>query len=452
MSDLIPLTVLEKFLFWEDRPAYPWCAFCKFEFDGPLDREAFQRAATEALQRHVLLRSTIVAVGKRLYWQPVGNAAAPIQWSEFSRESVFPNLKHIDLEKEIGLQLVAVCRGDKTDLVFGGHHASADALGGASYARDVFINYANLTSKSSKPIELPELNHAELKRRGRFGMSWGKFLKQLPMQMVGLAGARQFLKRTPVPLVPHQAAGSLQFPDGYPHVLTTELEPQATTAVRERAKSLGGTLNDLLARDLFLAVNIWRMAQGSNRGDWIRMMIPMNVRTRETRNLPATNFVSSIFLDRRGKDFESPSTLLQSIKQEMDVIKDNNLGMTFLYSLKLLNMLPGRLKQQATADRCTNSFIFSNLDRHFLRLPFPRRQGKLVIGNLELQKAWTIAPLRPYSVASFMSLVYDGRMLLTLHYDGRFIEQESADELLQSWVRQIGNTVRASEQNEAGIA
>ena len=439
MSQLIPLTVLEKFLYWEDRPAYPWCAFCKFEFDGPLDRDAFQRAATDALQRHVLLRSKIVARGKRLYWQPVRDAVAPIHWNDTPRASTFPKLKHIDLENEIGLQLVAVCRGEKTDLVFGGHHASADALGGASYARDVFINYANLTSNSIQPIDLPELNHAELMRRGRFGMGWKKFLRQLPMQMVGLAGARQFVKRKPAPLVPHHAVSDPLLADGYPHVLTAELDPETTNSVRERAKSQDCTLNDLLARDLFLAINAWRMSRGGARDDWVRMMIPMNVRTRETRNLPATNFVSSVFLDRRGGDFENPASLLQSIKQEMNLIKDNNLGMTFLYSLKLLNMLPGRLKQQATADRCTNSCIFSNLDRHFLRLPFPRRQGKLVIGNLELQKAWTIAPLRPYSLASFMSLVYDGRLLLTLHYDGRFIEEEAAQQLLQFWGRHIGD-------------
>jgi hypothetical protein len=156
--------------------------------------------------------------------------------------------------------------------------------------------------------------------------------------------------------------------------------------------------------------------------------------------------VSSVFLDRRGDDFRDPDSLLHSIGEEMRLIKDNNLGMTFLFSLKLLNLIPGRLKRAATDDRCTTSCIFSNLDRHFLRLPFPKNDGKLLIGNLVLQRAWTIAPLRPYSLASLMSLVYDGRLLLTLHYDGRFIDAEGAQGLMENWLQQLKESSRSNKE------
>lgn len=437
MSELIPLTVLEKFLFWEDRPAYPWCAFCKFEFEGTLDPNAFQQAATEALSRHVLLRSKIAHRRGRLYWQPVEGAAAPIQWLQERPTRVFPHLRHIDLRNEIGLQLAAIRQGDRTDLVFGGHHACADALGGASYARDVFINYANLTGTSTQHMRLPVLDDAGIKSRGRFGMNWKQLIKQLPMQMVGLAGARQFVGRKPVPLIPHSAESQHELPQGYPHVITAELDPGTTSRLRQRCNRSHSTMNDLLARDLFLAINDWRQKRNGDPSEWMRMMIPMNVRTRHTRDLPATNFVSSVFLDRRGQDFADADKLLRGISDEMRVIKDNHLGMTFLLSLKLLNLIPGRLQQTATAERCTSSCIFSNLDRHFLRLPFPRIGGRLAIGNLILDRAWTIAPLRPYSVASFMSLVYNGRLLLTLHHDGRWVEADAAEELMNDWINRI---------------
>ena len=433
MSDPIPLTVLEKFLFWEDRPEYPWCAFCKFEFEGQIDRDAFTQAANEALQRHVLLRSVVSKYRGQLNWVPVENVSAPIKWFEKQGTRVFPPLKHIDLTQQIGLQLGAVCSGTKTDLIFGGHHACADALGGASYARDVFIIYSNLIHQAAKRIELPRLNHEELKVRGRFGMGFRKFMRQLPMQLVGLAGARQFVSRKPAALIPHQASNDVGLASGYPHVLTGDLDRAATKEIRESCKRNNVTLNDRLTRDLFLAINDWRQERDQNADDWIRMMIPMNVRNHNSHNLPATNYVSSVFLDRKGTDFDDPESLLGGIRKEMQLIKDNNLGMTFLFSLKLLNLLPGRLKRAATEDRCTCSCIFSNLDRHFLRLPFPREDGKLRIGNLLLKKAWTIAPLRPYSLASFMSLVYDGRLLLTLHFDRRYIDKDAAGELLSMW-------------------
>ena len=442
MSDPVPLTVLEKFLFWEDRPAYPWCAFCNFEFEGELDRDAFTKAANEALQRHVLLRSTISENRGRLDWVPVESYAAPIQWHDAEGQRVFPLLKHINLKQQIGLQLAAVCSSTKTNLIFGGHHACADALGGASYARDVFILYSNLTNGAHQPLELPKLNHEALKFRGRFGMGIRKFLKQLPMQLVGLAGARQFVSRQPVPLLPHRACLDDELPQGYPHVLTAELDRAHTKNIRDRCKRSRVTLNDRLARDLFLAINDWRRERELNVDDWIRMMVPMNVRNRSTHNLPATNYVSSVFLDRKGSDFENPQSLLEGIQQEMQLIKDNNLGMTFLFSLQLLNLIPGRLKRAATEDRCTSSCIFSNLDRHFLRLPFPREDGKLRIGNLLLKNAWTIAPLRPYSLASFMSLDYDGRLLLTLHFDRRYVDEDAAGSLLATWQHRLQTTER----------
>lgn len=57
MSLSLPLTTMEEFIYWEDRPAYPWSCFARLRFSGCLDRAAFESAV-----------STILCVIP--FWQP----------------------------------------------------------------------------------------------------------------------------------------------------------------------------------------------------------------------------------------------------------------------------------------------------------------------------------------------------------------------------------------------
>ena len=73
------------------------------------------------------------------------------------------------------------------------------------------------------------------------------------------------------------------------------------------------SINDLLARDLFLAIDRWRRNANVSAGDdWLRMMIPMNMRRPSDALMPAADVVSTVFLDRRPRDFANPGSLLRA--------------------------------------------------------------------------------------------------------------------------------------------
>ena len=55
MSLSLPLTTMEEFIYWEDRPAYPWSCFVRLRFSGCLDRAAFESAVRTVLARHPLV-------------------------------------------------------------------------------------------------------------------------------------------------------------------------------------------------------------------------------------------------------------------------------------------------------------------------------------------------------------------------------------------------------------
>ena len=271
----------------------------------------------------------------------------------------------------------------------------------------------------------------------------GKLLRMLPKQLVGLLGARQFLMRRPTPLVPHQAvAPDPPLPPQYPAVLSHFFDRDETRRLREAARRQAVTMNDLLGRDLFLALHAWRQAQGvADDESWLRLMVPVNLRTDGDRQMSAANVVSSVFLDRRGHDCGDADLLLQSIHAEMDLIKRLQLGFTFVCSLHVARYLPGGLRAQSRGDKCKISCIFTNFGAILADSPLPRSDGRLVAGNLILDKMDVVPPFSPYTCAAVSVGSYADRLFVTLHYDPRPLSADQAASLLATYAAQIKNSL-----------
>ena len=173
---------------------------------------------------------------------------------------------------------------------------------------------------------------------------------------------------------------------------------------------------------------------------WLRLMVPMNLRTKADRLLPAANSVGSIFMDRRGRDFADPARLLAGIAQELQIVKDRGLGLIFVYSLNLLRLLPGALRLTARQNKCTVSGIFSNAGRMARRCPLPRDNGRIVAADLVLEGIDGAVPVRPYNCVAFFANDYARRLSVMLHYDPRSLSPEQADDLASTFARRVRAT------------
>lgn len=431
MTMRLPLTTFEEFLLWEDRSAYPWSCFVRFRFSGRVDRPAFEQAVRTIMPRHPLLCAKVVEQGRRLYWQAVEDPMPEIDWIDASPGDSFPRATHQNLREELGVKIFVERDEEDSALTLQIHHACADGAGMFVLANDLLIAYAREMGARSRRLQLPEFNLERLQRRGSYGLDFRKLLKMLPRQLVGLQGVRQFLGRSPVAVLPHEALPDDDPPpEHYPATRTHTFTAEETARHRDAAKRLGVTVNDLLARDLFLTLGAWRELHGAADDEaWLRMMVPFNLRTSSDRQLSAANVVSSVFLDRRGSDFGDAEALLRSIQDEMNLIKDNKLGYTFIFSLRAFSLLPNGLKNNARQDRCTSSCVFTNVGRPLVRCPLPRDEGRLVAGNLRLESIDGTAPLRPYNCVTFNALEYGRRLTFILHYDCRIVSESQADEL-----------------------
>ncbi len=446
----LPLAPMEEYLLLDDSPAYPMNLFGRFHFSGVIDRAVFMSVLPNVFARHPLLTATIKEGRRgRFQWIAAKQSGPFVQW--FSRESsrrpmIFPA---IDIRAEPGLRVYVIEGDQTTDLIMQSHHVCFDGLGALQFTGDLLTAYASALEKNSPDMLLRPLDRKLLFQRATFGLTPWKFLRMAHKQAIGLLGARQFIMRSPAPLIPHQPvlpAGAL--PADYPAALTRRLAPADLRALREAARKAGATINDLLLRDLFLALDDWRIRHGQgNAHEWLRLSVPMNLRTVKDRQMPATNVVSMVFLDRRPAQFGGPRRLLESINEEMNLIKRLQLGLTFVLSLRVLRNIPGMIPRMVRADRCRATSVMTNLGKAFSQVTLPRRGGRIVVGNVVLEEMELLAPIHPYTCATFVAFIYAHRLCISLHYDSRVLSPDGAKDLLDTYMQFLRTSAQSPSQD-----
>ena len=438
------LSCFEEYMLHDDRPSHPMAGVFRLRFAGHLHRGAFEAALAVAVQRHPLLRATVDRTRKRRpRWIDHPDWCPEVQWQAETNRYGFPSATYIDLTQEPATRVWVVDRQDGHDVVLQSHHCCADAIGMSKVFEDLLIGYAMHQGNAGCEVSLRELHPQRLMHRGSPGLTAWKLLKMLHKQAVGLFGAREFAMRSPVPLAsPIGHVDEASPPPTFPNPQTYNFDPSETQCLINAAKSQRVTVNDLLVRDLFLAIGTWR--QNRNLGgerDWLRFSIPMNLRTVEDEQMSMANCVSMVFLDRQPCSFSDPDQLLKSIQEQMRLIRRLELQYTFVLSLALLRFMPGGLSRSTAVGKCQSTSCLSNLGPVLALTPLPRRDGRIVSGNAVLESVDYVIPLRPHLNAAFCVYTYAGRLRVLMHCDPRVIADEDSAALLETYTRQIRRTI-----------
>jgi hypothetical protein len=440
MSLSFPLTALEECHYWQDRPAYPWSLFARLKFSGCLDQSAFKAAVATVLARHPLLTAKVGVEGRRqLRWFLVDDPEPMIHWETGPLGGPLPPAAHQDLQREIGIRFHVRADGSGSELTIQFHHACSDGIGGCLFVEDLLLAYALACGEGPGQVELRPLDPGKLGGRGRFGLTLSTLLRMAPQQLVGIFRGAQCLTRRPVPLIPHCAGPNDDTPpQNYPATLHYALDEESTIRLRRTAKHLSVTLNDLLVRDLFLALAEWRSRQNiEDDGHWLRMAIGMNLRRADDHLLPVANAASGVFLDRRGSDFADAGQLLRSVHKEMALVKRWRLGLTFIFFANIGQWLNGGKGERFRANEPGWTCALTNLGEPFARLPLSDGDGRVVAGNVTLEAIDFAAPTAPRCCVTVGVIGYARRLGLTLHYDPRPLSAEQAADLLDTYVRRI---------------
>ena len=434
MSELLALTAIEELFLWQNRPEFPCNCFVRHQFSGMLLRPEFELAINKTLDRHPLLRSIIVRRGRNLFWSPMEAPKPNILWNEGPTGIDYPAANYLDIWSEIGLRLYVVedTSNNKCDLIMQFHHSCCDGIGMLEFTSDFLVVYAGLTGDQFQQPSLSDRDIDGLRNRGNIFQRTSNISRLAFSQLKDIVGVVRFFLRTPKPVVPHRGVlNNAPLPANYPATCSFEFNRQELAGLRMVAKRNNVMLNDILVSQIYGAVAELRAASSeADDGDWIRMMIPTNLRVMRDKHLPAANVVSCTFLDFRISDIKGSDTFLSSVHRELKWIKDLQLGYTFIFGLKLYGILPGGMKSAVTKDECSTSCLFSNLGRVLQRTPLKRNGGRLISGNVILEKVEGLAPLQPYNAIAFVAVQYAGRMIINAHYDPRVLTKIAVEDMI----------------------
>ena len=439
-----PFVGFEHFMYADDRPSHPMTFWLRVTARGQVEAERFGQAVRDTLKRHPLLAARIDGAAseplQRLAWvaapelKPlvdIAPAGAPLAHSPLDPTRALPFRVYVRQgveEAKIWLEM---------------HHAACDGLGAMRFLEDLLALYAGADDKS---VSLRPLDAALLADRGRFHLTPGERLQRLPRD---LSRAALFFRNVADPLASRGPGSGVGIHK--PSVQTRELASVEVRRLKAATRQTGGTVNDLLLRDLFLAVDEWNRTVGERRR--IRLAMPISMRRFEDQEMPAANVVSMCFLDRQGKLLDDPAALLASIVSETRSLKAHAMGHALLMVIGcfarrrrgLTWLLTPRLGR-----RCLASAVLSNLGEPLRSARLPRNDlGELKAHGLVITRVELLPPVRPSTAAALGVVTYAGRMALSLHFDAAALAPEEADSLLDAFVARL-RASQAPEQAEGG--
>lgn len=436
----LPLTAFEQYMLLDGTADHPMDFFFRLRFHGSLelDLDALQEALDAAVRRHPLLAARIDShrtTGPRF----TISAGGPIRLQTappLSDPDAFPAFAAIDPARGPLLRFVIVGTvtaatdpntTNRFDMIAQFHHAACDGLGAVAFLNDFLkLLAARLTALDP---QLDPLNPLQLRGRGRYGLKLWSFVTSLHRQARGLEGVWKFLKNKPVRLgavgaAVATAAESVESPAANtrcPTACSFTLDSQITAALRQAARRNGFSLNELLTAALFstLRATIPATAFDQHRSV-IRLCIPMNARQASDRRTPAANIVSMIFLDRSPQQILDAPALLQSIHDEIQLIKRCGLKMTFIFTLWLARLLPGGIRSLVKNQQTATTALFTNLGSIFGCGKRAALQA-MHIGSARLVSIETLPPIRAGTGLGVAVCEYTHALHFTLHSDPKVL-------------------------------
>ncbi len=456
MTFPLPLVPFEHYMVAEDTADYPRAFIAELRLSGPLNRTALETAWRAALSRHPMLGALLVKTRKGWHWTAPPDVGRSIDWGESDAPLQFNERESIDLTREPGVRLWVRHDDSAAHLVFQFHHACCDGVAGFQFTGDLLAAYARETTGADSAPDPVRWEHDLLKQRGSFGLTRPTLGEWLGHAAVTLGESIRLLWRRNIPVsLPRPDKDELATPLSYPGLETHTLSREETQALRRTAERAGATVNDLLLCDLFQTILQWNRqeSQGSPRG-WLRINVPTNLRRRADLRMPAANVMSFTFVDRRASDCHDTPALLESISADMDVIKSGRRGLYFIAQLALLGKIPGGMRLVLGRRRCYASAVLTNLGEagKAFRVRFPRRDDKLVIGNLVLESLAGAPPLRELTRVGVAVATYAGQLTLSLLCDRRHFTREQSRRFLQMYLGRIRADIDPSQEAAEQVA
>jgi len=430
------LTPFETYMLWDDRPEYPSTVVSEWQFTGRVVRDRFERAMDFALERHPLLRATVrVAKLNRECWV-LGEAPRPkIQWGRYDEPVDWPAGESIDLRRTPGLLAWMRADDERATLTFLFHHASCDGIGLSRFVGDLLWSYAEQSGDAVEPT--PPLPPDALRKRLRATYRVEEFLdsRGRPLDRFRNSVGQVIRETTPV----NPPRGENREPVPYPGILMAELNAQEYRELKAAALARGQMANDVLLERLFVTLFDWNDAFGQPGDGSLTVLVPLDLRETDSRDISAANLVTYAFIHRKRDQIRDRRRLIDGLRDEMAVAKQERHRSPFMGSIVSLNDPNEGTRAVLGGKFCVATAILSNAGdptRRFLT-ELPRDRGLVRCGDLRLEGIQSVPPLRPFSRVTVFVGTYRRNLRVCLRCDPRWFTLDDTQAFLDRYMRSI---------------
>ncbi len=435
------LNSIERFHLLDDWPAWPNWIGARLQFSGTIDESIGRAALEHVLQRHVRGGCGVDCSGPAWTW--VERAVdSPLEMARGGRADDWRCPPLPDPRSGRATQFAAWTDGHSSQVSFFVHHALADGLGALQGVRDWLVVYDNLSRGRPPDDRLGPLDASLLARRNELGLLRWSWWRHAWKQPVALFGATKFVLRGFARLVPGEAGIALSAQrspaDPGPLLVSAAVGPEMLRELRAKAKAAGVSLNDWLTGCLFEALAGFRQETVPGRErDWLRIIVPISLRSKADAALPAANRTTLVQLDRRARDFDPRARLMQGVARELGVIRGWQLDRLFLLAIRCIGISGGWLRHSARWQKQRATALLTNLGKPLLGTRLENDDGRLVVGSLRLDTLDLLAPIKHGMPVAFAAHQYRSALRITMQVDANAISRERAGRLLELLVERL---------------
>ena len=439
------LSDIERFLWVDDRPAYPMAFVIELSFTGLLDEGALRDALKDALQRHPLLVCKIgPGKAKRDCWLAPDGESPMLDVGSLGSPLDCPEGEWIDITKHVGLRMWLRSGSDEAGrarsvLTCQFHHVCCDGIGAYRFLGDLLAYYGARIDGRLETLEIPPIDLGRLRGRAdrcRLGTRGGDAEH---IRRESIKYGYDIVRNSGTPLrFPSPASENL--PGPFPGVVSHHFSQEEARQLRDAAKELGLMLNDLLLLELFTTCQQWNESLGGGKAsERYRVMMPVDLRNQEDFETPAANVVGYTFLSRKASELADREKLAFSIREETAGIKHNRSGERFVEMVAAGAAVRGLLPLVTRLPRTLCTFVMSNVgdpSRRFLG-KFERQSGRIVAGNAVLEHITGYPPMRPRSRAAFSIVQYRRELSVGLRCDPHRFAVADTRRMLNIYIQRL---------------
>ncbi|MDX1928963.1 MAG: hypothetical protein SFV81_20700, partial [Pirellulaceae bacterium] len=348
----LPLSPIEKFFFWDDRPEQPLTAFFHLSFESSVDVSLLESCIAQVLERNPLLRAHVTGSDDNLAWIL---SDKPFRLSSLQDEPPIQDgkVRPIDLRKEVGCRFWCESAANCSRITAQLHHSACDGIAFRNVCIDILHLYMLATTGKSEAVPDRDLFYQryvypQLHDRHKFE-HLGK-PKRETTTWQRIKHAWYFHLQPPVPL-----ANPVPFGSPVPLASKSSMEPKCA-AGRESSNTLCNLLvdrelsecilracqlnevgiNEAAIAILFQTCYQWNRQHGDTRRNArLRVVMPYDLRGRTDVRMPATNRLGLCFLGRNYSQCENLDELIGGLQNELKAVKDTHLYLDLLKGIEL---------------------------------------------------------------------------------------------------------------------